>query len=140
MIDRVKRFTQEQGKSLLKFLIVGGLSFLIFAAAYFVFTRFLFPDANKTLMNALSICLSGFFNYFAHRGWTYRAGNGRHGEQFWRYLAVVISAALLQSFLFWLTVEQFGLYDGFVLIPIAGVCALYTYFAHGLFSFRAAKV
>lgn len=29
-----------------------------------------------------------------------------------------------------------GIYDGFAIVPIAGICACYTYFTHRLFTFR----
>ena len=126
----------KEWKGVMKFFIVGGVSFLIYSVAYLLLTRWLLPDYNQTLMNVLSICLSGLFNFAAHRGWTYRATHASSRTQIGRYLAVVISAAILQSFFFWLSVERIGILDIYVLIPIAGVCAIDTYFAHRLFTFR----
>lgn len=139
MTQALRSIALKEGKGLLKFLIVGGVSFLIYSGAYFLFTRWLLPDANRTLMNVFSICISGVFNFAAHRGWTYQATHASSRTQIGRYLAVVISAAALQSFLFWLSVEQIGILDVYVLIPIAGICAVYSYFAHRLFTFRKAR-
>lgn len=136
MIERAKHLARTEGKGVIKFLIVGGLSFLIYAGMYALLTRVVFPEGNRTLMNFLSICSSAGFNFFAHRAWTYQATQGKHADQIWKYVTVVITATLLQTFLFWVSVEQMGIYDGFVLIPIAGICAVYTYFAHRLFTFR----
>lgn len=139
MIDGLKQTAFKEGKGLIKFLIVGGLSFLIYSGAYLVLTRWVFPTANLTLMSALSICISGLFNFAAHRGWTYRATHTSSRSQIGRYLAVVISSAVLQTFLFWLSVERLGIPDVYVLIPIAGICAIFTYFTHRLFTFRKAR-
>lgn len=136
MIDRAKNFATKEGKGIAKFLIVGGISFLIYAGMYAFLTRIVFPEGNRTLMNFLSICSSAGFNFSAHRGWTYQATQARHIDQAWKYIAVVVSATLLQTFLFWLSVDRLGFFDGFVLVPIAGICAVYTYFTHRLFTFR----
>lgn len=136
MIRRIRQTALKEWKGVIKFLIVGGLSFFIYAGIYALLTRVVFPDANRTLMNLLSTCSSAGFNFFAHRGWTYRATQGRHIDQVWRYVVVVVSATLLQTVLFWLAVEKIGIYDGFAIVPIAGICACYTYFTHRLFTFR----
>ena len=33
-------------------------------------------------------------------------------------------------------IVQSGVYDAFAIIPIAGICAMYTYFVHKVFTFR----
>ncbi|MCE9585954.1 GtrA family protein [Candidatus Uhrbacteria bacterium] len=139
MREEIRQRALKEGKGVIKFLIVGGVSFLIYSGMYFALTRWWLPMANLTLMNILSICTSGLFNFAAHRGWTYRATHASSRTQIGRYLAVVVSAAVLQSFLFWLSVEHIGILDLYVLIPIAGICAFYTYFAHRLFTFRKAQ-
>jgi putative flippase GtrA len=140
MIDYAKRFVRSEGKGVIKFLIVGGLSFLIYAGVYALLTRIVFPEANRTFMSFLSICSSAGFNFFAHRGWTYQATQARHVDQAWKYISVVVSATALQTFLFWLAVDRLGIYDGFVLVPVAGICAVYTYFTHRLFTFRKPRL
>jgi putative flippase GtrA len=136
MIKKIKQWASQEWKGVIKFLIVGGLSFLIYAGMYAVLTRIFFPESNQTFMNFLSICSSAGFNFFTHRRWTYRATQGRHIDQIWKYVAVVVTATLLQTFLFYVAVERIGIYDGFAIIPIAGICAVYTYFAHRFFTFR----
>jgi putative flippase GtrA len=139
MTEAIKHVALKEGKGIIKFVIVGGISFLIYTAVYLGLTRWIFPTANLTLMNILSICASGCFNFAAHRGWTYRATHASSRTQIGRYLFVVISSAVLQSLLFWLSVERAGILDVYVLVPIAGICAIYTYFAHRLFTFRRAQ-
>lgn len=139
MTEAIKHFAFKEGKGLVKFIIVGGVSFLIYSGAYLILTRWVFPSASQTLMNVLSLCVSGLFNFAAHRGWTYRATHASSRTQIGRYLFVVISSAVLQAFLFWLSVERIGILDIYVLVPIAGICAFYTYFAHRLFTFRKAQ-
>lgn len=136
MTERAMGFMFKEGKGIVKFFLVGGVSFLIYSGTYLVFTRWFFPDANLTLMNVLALCVSASFNFTAHRGWTYRATHSASHTQIGRYLVVVVSSAVLQSALFWFTVERLQIPDLYVLVPIAGICALYTYFAHRLFTFK----
>lgn len=138
-MNEVVQRAYREGRGLLKFLIVGGASFAIYSGAYFIFTRFLFPLGNLTLLNAVSICVSACFNFTAHRLWTYRATHTASRDQIGRYLFVVTCAAILQSGLFWILVEYLRFPDLLVLMPIAGICALFTYFAHRLFTFRVVK-
>jgi putative flippase GtrA len=139
MMQEIKSVGLKEGKGLIKFLIVGGVSFLIYSGAYLLLTRWIVPTANLTLMSVLALCISGLFNFAAHRGWTYRATHASSRTQIGRYLFVVISSAVLQSAMFWLSVERIGIPDIYVLVPIAGICAFYTYFAHRLFTFRKAQ-
>ena len=140
MIQKLKQTALKEGRGVMMFLIVGGLSFLIYAGIYALLSRLVFPEANRTLMNLLAICSSTGFNFLAHRGWTYRATEGRHADQIWKYSIVVVTATLLQMTLFWTAVEKIGIYDGYAVIPIAGICATYTYFTHRLFTFRKPQI
>lgn len=129
---------QAEGKKLIKFVLVGGTSFLIYFFAYLALSRFLFPESNKTLLNFISICVSTIFNFVAHRSWTYEVKE-RSMKQLIRYLLVVGSVAMLQAFLFWIGYEVLKVYDLLVTFFTAGICAMYSFVAHRLFTFREPK-
>ena len=132
---RVKR----EGSRLIKFLVVGGVSFSIYFAVYFLMSRFLFPEGNKTLLNFLAICISTIFNFLAHRTWTYEARE-RSLAQIVRYMFVVGSVAMLQTLLFWIGYEVLHAHDLVVTFIVAGVCAMCSFVSHRYFTFREKRL
>ncbi len=136
MIQRVVHhpLTRREGKSLVKFVLVGGMSFCIHFFGYLLMSRLLFPEVNRILINVAAICFSVSFNYFAHRGWTY--GSKERGvAQIARYLLVIATAGILQTTLFYIGFERLHLYDLFITIVVAGISAVFSFIAHRLFTF-----
>ncbi len=126
---------QDEIERLARFVIIGGLSFLMSAGLYALFSRWLWVQGNRTAENFLSVSITAIFNYLAHRSWTFRS-QGQHRDQMWRYIIVTVSATLLQSGLFWLGHVYFGWYDFIVILLVAAVIPLFTYAMHRVFTFR----
>jgi putative flippase GtrA len=125
-------------KTLIKFVLVGGASFLVYIGAYTLQSRVLFPGAEdnaRVVMNLAATCVSVLFNYVAHRYWTYEAKESSARQVAW-YTFVVASVTFLQSFLFWVGHVVLGIYDYFVIVFVAGLCACYTFFMHKYFTFK----
>ena len=135
MIHHAKALAKREGKKFVKFLIVGGASFLIHFLGYALLSRVLFPGGPLTVLNLIAMGVSMVFNYLAQSMWTYRAPDHNVGQML-RYVFVVATQALLQAFLFWIGVEKLGLYDLLVVVVNGGICALYSFVAHRLFTFR----
>lgn len=130
---------REEWRKLVKFLIIGGLSFLLYAGIYAAISRWLWPAGNRTVENFLSICLASVFNFVAHRSWTFRS-KGSHGKQIPRYLIVMATAMGLQTFLFWVGHAVLHYYDFIVIVVVGGLVPLYTYGMHRWFVFRHESV
>lgn len=131
-------FLRREGKTLFKFLVVGGTSFLVYIAAYTFQSRVLFPGASddaRVIMNMAATAFSVLFNYTAHRFWTYQAKQADVRQIAW-YLFVATSVTFLQSFLFWLGHVFLGIYDYLVILMVGVICALYTFLMHRYFTFR----
>ncbi len=126
-------------KSAVKFLIVGGMSFLIYFFGYALLTRIVFPQAPLVLMSVVAVTISAIFNFFAHRDWTYRVKD-RHMSQPVKYLFVVLTNTALNTLLFWFGVSVLKWFDLYVAVAAAGICAVYTFFAHRFFTFRSKTV
>lgn len=135
MIQRAKTFAKREWKMVIKFLIVGGVSFLAYLLPYTLLTRVLFPEGSRVVMNLVATCISVIFNYFAQSTWTYRA-TGHSFHQLARYGFVLVSVTALQSLLFWVGTVELGVYDYAVIVVVAGICACYTFFMHRYFTFR----
>jgi putative flippase GtrA len=138
MIHRAYSFARRESKTIIKFLLVGGASFVVYISAYTLQSRFLFPGASdnaRVIMNLGATCISVLFNYVAHRFWTYEAKETSMRQIAW-YAFVVASVTFLQSFLFWIGHVLLGIYDYFVIVVVAGLCACYTFVMHKYFTFK----
>ncbi|KAA0206499.1 GtrA family protein [Candidatus Uhrbacteria bacterium] len=138
MIRRAYAFATREAGTIVRFVLVGGASFLVYFSAYTIQSRVLFPGATdyaRVLMNLGATCISVLFNYVAHRFWTYRAKETSMRQIAW-YAFVVASVTFLQSFLFWVGHVVLGLYDFFVIIVVGGLCACYTFLMHKYFTFK----
>ena len=137
MIHKVKNIVLNEWKRMLLFVLIGGISFGIWTVVYYLLSRHLWVNGNHTLENFIGVCASAVFNFFAHQHWTFQVKN-KHIHQLSRYLAVLVTSMILQSFLFWLGHEFFHFYDFAVVIVVTGLIALYTYTLHRGFTFRDA--
>lgn len=132
---RGKMLVLQEWKTALRFLVVGGSSFLVKAGAYVLISRALWPEGPRTFQNVLAIVVSVMYNYTLHLLWTFRIHRPAPGS-FPRYLAVVIGASLADIGLFYVLHVQAGLYDlaAFVINGIS--IASFTFILHRLFTFR----
>ncbi len=138
MINRLPPSMRTEAGQIFRFIIIGGLSFLIYAAMYALLSRVLWTDGNRTLQSFISTVVSALFNYFAHHSWTFRS-SGSHGKQLWRYVVTVASASLIQTGLFWIGHEVLHIYDFILIFTISALMPCYTYVMHKLFTFGPGK-
>lgn len=134
MIDKLTPSVRSEAGQIVRFVIIGGLSFLIYAATYALFSRVVWTGGNRTVESFLATLISAMFNYVTHRSWTFRS-RGKHGQQLWRYVVTVASATAIQTGLFWLGHEVFGIYDFLLVVSISALMPCYTYVMHRLFTF-----
>jgi putative flippase GtrA len=135
IIERLRSLMSSEAGKLVRFVLIGGLSAFIYFLAYAFFSRFVWPEWNKTLLNFFAIALSAVFNFFAHRWYTFRS-QGRKRKEIPRYLFVLVTSAIIQSLLFWLGHEFLHLHDLLVAFLVPAIIPLYTYAMHRLFTFR----
>lgn len=126
---------REELERVVRFILIGGLSFAFNYGLYLLLSRVLWSQGNRTLENFLAVAITSILNYLAHRHWTFRS-QGAHTTQVARYIAVAISAILLQSALFWIGYRVLHADDRVVIFVVAIMIPFYTYFAHKLFTFH----
>jgi putative flippase GtrA len=122
---------------LVRFGIIGVLSFVLYFFVYAALSRWLWTHGNRTVENVLAICVASVFNFLGHGRWTFRS-EARHHTQIIRYSLVVGTAIALQSLLFWIGHEFLHLYDFAVAFIVAVIVAFYTYLMHRGYTFRHA--
>ncbi len=133
MMDREQLW--HEAKKMMRFGVIGGTSFLIYAGCYTLLSRVLWTAGSHTLENLIAVIIASVFNFLAHRDWTF-AVTHRHPRHLFRYTLVVLTSMGLQTFLFWFGHEYLGWYDAIVAILVAGFMAVYTYLGHRLYTFR----
>lgn len=138
MIHRAYHFARREAGTFGRFLIVGGLSFLINIGVYAFLSRWAYPEGSRLLESIVANGIAILFNFLAHRAWTYQADHA-HVSQMIRYGVVVAGAAALQAFLFWFGHDRLGFNDYLVIVVATGICAACTFFAHRFFTFRRRK-
>lgn len=130
---------REEVERLVRFFIIGGLSFLLNAGLYTFISRVLWTNGNRSLENFLATSVTSVLNYLAHRGWTFQS-QGAHVRQATRYVIVALSAIGLQSGLFWIGYHLLGWHDLLVIFIVAVLIPFYTYLVHKFFTFRLPHV
>lgn len=134
-------FAKREARTIARFLLVGGASFLVYLSVYTLQSRVLFPGATeqaRVIMNLVATCFSVLFNYLAHRFWTYGAKEASIHQVAW-YAFVVVTVTFLQTSLFWFGHVILGVYDYVVIVIVGGLCAGYTFTMHKYFTFRKTK-
>jgi putative flippase GtrA len=134
----LQSFARSEAMKVVRFVFVGGMSFLVYLGLYTLFSRVFFPEANRTLLNFTSNVFTAIFNFLAHRWITFQS-QGKHRDQIPRYLFVLVSAMALQSALFWVGNEVLKVYDIFVAIGTSFIVPVYTYSMHRWWTFRPAR-
>ncbi len=129
---------REEGEQVVRFLFIGGVSFLFNYTVYYLLSRILWPSGNRTLENFFAVAITSILNYLAHRHWTFRS-QGRHRSQAIRYIVVALSAILIQSGLFWVGYHLLHGNDLIVILVVAVIIPFYTYLTHKLFTFRESQ-
>jgi len=137
MIQRVLQhpLVKGEGKKLVRFVLVGGTSFLIYFFGYLFLSRTIFPGVNPTLLNLAAIGFSVTFNFLAHRKWTYEVKE-KSAHQVMRYLLVVFMASAIQGGVFYIGFEWLHIHDLLVSIAAAGTSAVFSFLAHRWFTFH----
>ncbi len=138
---RIPHHVWKEASRLIRFGVIGGVSFALFALLYAALSRWLWTSGNRTLENFLATIIASTFNYLAHRTWTFKVGGeGRHLKHIGRYLFVVGTAMGIQLFFFWLGHEVFHFFDFAVAIALQGFIPIYTYLMHRFFTFRETRL
>jgi putative flippase GtrA len=119
-----------------KYGIVGVISLGIHVGSYALLSRVFWVEGNRTFEFFIAVSFASVFNFTFHKLWTFDA-KGFDSGMIARYLFVVISGTAINSGLFYLGHEVFGIYDFYVLFGTVVVVALYQYISHRQFTFHS---
>jgi len=120
---------------LVRFVIVGGSTFIFQSILYYAFSRWLFLDLPHTASYMLAIGFAAVQNYVTHRAWTFGDQKAAQGSVY-RFFIVLMSGLMLNIFLFWLFHDVFHWYDLLVVFLVGAITPFFTYLTHRLYTFH----
>jgi len=120
---------------LIRFVIVGGSTFVLQSVLYFIFSRWLFVDLSHTASYMLAIGFAAVQNYVTHRAWTFGDQKAAQGSAY-RFFIVLMAGIALNIFLFWLGHDVWHIYDLLVVFLVGAIIPFFTYLTHRLYTFH----
>jgi putative flippase GtrA len=135
-IAALRELIVREGKTFVRFALVGGSSFLVKAAAYTLLSRVIWNAGPRWVENILALGVAMVYNYTLHRLWTFKFQKPHPGSAP-RYVIVVAIASLLDAVLFYVGHDMLKVYDLIVLAVDAALIAGFTFSAHRLFTFHS---
>ena len=123
-------------QSIVRFIIVGGIGFVTYAAVYLLLSRLLWVMGNRTIETAIAISCGAIISFIGHREWTFQV---RHSisQQFIRFVITAVLAGAVQTTSFWFFHSLLTLYDLLSAIISSGIAAVFSYLMHRFFTFNA---
>jgi putative flippase GtrA len=131
----IRNSTFFELNKLIRFVIVGGATFVFQFCVYWICSRILMPDIARLPVYMLSLGYAIVGNYTAHRLWTFRDQKCATGST-WRYAFVVFCAVSLNAGIFHLGVNLLLINDLIVVIIAESLIPLITYAGHRFYTFR----
>jgi len=118
-----------------RFVIVGGATFVFQFCIYWICSRVLMPNIARLPVYMLSLGYAIVGNYTAHRFWTFHDQKLAPGSV-WRYICVTFSAILLNAVIFYLGVNILRINDMIIVIITEIFVSITTYTGHRFFTFK----
>ncbi len=136
-LDKLRdpKWLRKEFWRLFKYGIVGLMSFGIFIGVYALFSRVIWPSANKTLLDGIALTVSAVINFTLHRVWTFEAGS-HSAAMVTRYLISVVGSSILQAALFHVGNGVLGFNDFAVQVSLVPIIAAISYVINRQFTFN----
>jgi len=119
-------------KQIFKFVIVGGLSFVLDFILYYVFTRFL--NIPEMMSQVMSFSISVIFNYLLSMKFVFVAKDTlKKHHEFMIFVTLSVLGAGLNWFLFYVMVYLMSINDLITKIIVAGVVMVFNFVTRKIF-------
>lgn len=133
----IKTIQNKSFRQFIKFSIVGASGTAIDWIFYFICTRWL--GIYYLLAKAISFILAAVNNYIWNRTWTFRSQEKRVFREFSKFFIVSIIGLGVNTFIMYLMVDRFKLYDFWGLIVATAIVLIWNFFANKLWTFKEKK-
>ena len=125
-------FMKKLFLQIFKFVIVGGLSFVLDFILYYIFTRFLF--INEMTSQVMSFSISLVFNYMMSMRYVFVSKDSlKKHHEFMIFVTLSVLGAGLNWLLFYLMVYVLSINDLITKIIVAGIVMVFNFVTRKLF-------
>lgn len=125
-------FMKKLFLQIFKFVIVGGLSFILDFILYYFFTRFLF--INEMTSQVMSFSISLIFNYMMSMRYVFVSKDSlKKHHEFMIFVTLSVLGAGLNWLLFYLMVYVLSIHDLITKIIVAGIVMVFNFVTRKLF-------
>ena len=125
-------FMKKLFLQIFKFVIVGGLSFVLDFILYYIFTRFLL--INEMTAQVMSFSISLIFNYLMSMKYVFVSKDSlKKHHEFMIFVTLSVLGAGLNWLLFYLMVYVLSINDLITKIVVAGVVMVFNFVTRKLF-------
>ncbi|MFZ6015915.1 MAG: GtrA family protein [Patescibacteria group bacterium] len=122
-------------KKVIRFIIIGGITFILQSFLYLLFSRLLFTDINNTASYCLAVSYAVIFNFLGHRLWTFQDQKSDNKSPL-RYALIVAVGFILSALLFWIGHALLKVYDLLVVVLTGFSVPIVTYLGHRFYTFK----
>lgn len=125
-------FMKKLFLQIFKFVIVGGLSFVLDFILYYIFTRFL--SINEMTSQVMSFSISLVFNYMMSMKYVFVSKDSlKKHHEFMIFVTLSVLGAGLNWLLFYLMVYVLSINDLITKIIVAGIVMVFNFVTRKLF-------
>ena len=125
-------FMKKLFLQIFKFVIVGGLSFVLDFILYYIFTRFL--SINEMTSQVMSFSISLVFNYMMSMKYVFVSKDSlKKHHEFMIFVTLSVLGAGLNWLLFYLMVYVLSINDLITKIVVAGIVMVFNFVTRKLF-------
>lgn len=125
-------FMKKLFLQIFKFVIVGGLSFVLDFILYYIFTRFL--SINEMTSQVMSFSISLIFNYMMSMRYVFVSKDSlKKHHEFMIFVTLSVLGAGLNWLLFYLMVYVLSINDLITKIIVAGIVMVFNFVTRKLF-------
>lgn len=125
-------FMKKLFLQIFKFVIVGGLSFVLDFILYYIFTRFL--SINEMTSQVMSFSISLIFNYMMSMRYVFVSKDSlKKHHEFMIFVTLSVLGAGLNWLLFYLMVYVLSINDLITKIVVAGIVMVFNFVTRKLF-------
>lgn len=130
----INKSKQVLEKKFIRYLIIGGLSFVIDFSLFNLFV-FLF-DIQPLPANMTSIVISMFFNFLMSNYWTFKAGGKGKSKKIVKYLTITSFNYIVNNATLYFLISRIYLHPSIAKFIVTGLQVTWTFIIYKIWVFK----
>jgi putative flippase GtrA len=124
--------------SLFRYILIGGITFGIEFAAFWVLLNVIKLDALPA--NMISLLISFSFNFVMSNYWTFKAGNSQNAQKLVKYLSLVAVNYVLNNAIFYVINGVLLVSPGLTKVIVTILQTSWTFLIYKFWIFKGSKI